>query len=58
MFLVVIVTVVMISPNTNTNILLFTKNSAFALDEDVQKLSSSTVRTTTEAFKVSDSSNA
>lgn len=31
----------------------FLKNSAFALDEEPDKLSSSSVRTTTEAFKVS-----
>ncbi|XP_074525813.1 zinc finger CCHC domain-containing protein 8 [Halichoeres trimaculatus] len=31
------------------------QNSAFALDEDPQKLSSSTVRTTTESFKVTGS---
>lgn len=29
------------------------KNSAFALEEDLEKLSASSVRTTTEAFKVS-----
>uniref|UniRef100_A0A3Q0QTM6 Zinc finger CCHC domain-containing protein 8 n=1 Tax=Amphilophus citrinellus TaxID=61819 RepID=A0A3Q0QTM6_AMPCI len=38
---------------TEENILVALCNSAFALDEDPQKMSSSRVRTTMEAFKVS-----
>ena len=52
-FIVINLSTVMTSLKTNKHVLSSVKNSAFAMDEDLQKASSSSVKTTTEAFKVS-----